>query len=80
MIADEIQCGLGRTGRHFAYQGHAGAPDMVIVAKALGGGLPLGALMAKESFAEAFSPGLHGSTFGGGPLACAVALEFLSII
>ncbi len=80
LIADEIQCGLGRTGRPFAYQQHIGLPDMVVVAKPLGGGLPLGAILAKGSFAEAFSPGLHGSTFGGGPLACAVALEFLDII
>lgn len=80
LIADEIQCGLGRTGRHFGYQRHIGLPDIVVVAKALAGGLPLGAMLAQESFAEAFSPGLHGSTFGGGPLACAMALEFLSIV
>jgi len=80
LIADEIQSGLGRTGRPFAYQRHAGLPDIVVIAKPLAGGLPLGAILAHESFAESFSPGLHGSTFGGGPLACAVALEFLSII
>ncbi len=80
LIADEIQCGLGRTGRPFAYQRHAAAPDIVVVAKALAGGLPLGAILAKESFAEAFAPGLHGSTFGGGPLACATALEFLNTV
>lgn len=89
LIADEIQCGLGRTGRYFAYQrfGAPGSaalpdmlPDMVVVAKPLGGGLPLGALLARESFASAFSPGLHGSTFGGGPLVCAVALEFLRVL
>jgi acetylornithine/N-succinyldiaminopimelate aminotransferase len=80
LIADEIQCGLGRTGVPFAYQRHAGLPDMVIVAKPLGGGLPLGAILAKEDFAEAFAPGLHGTTFGGGPLACAVALEFLNVV
>jgi acetylornithine aminotransferase/acetylornithine/N-succinyldiaminopimelate aminotransferase len=80
LIADEIQCGLGRTGRWFAYQRHKGLPDMVLVAKPLAGGLPLGALMANEGFAEAFSPGLHGTTFGGGPLACAVALEFLTVL
>jgi acetylornithine/N-succinyldiaminopimelate aminotransferase len=80
LIADEIQCGLGRTGRAFAYQRHAAAPDIVVVAKALAGGLPLGAILAKESFAEAFAPGLHGSTFGGGPLACATALEFLNTV
>jgi acetylornithine/N-succinyldiaminopimelate aminotransferase len=80
LIADEIQSGLGRTGRAFAYQRHTGLPDVVVIAKALAGGLPLGAILARESFAEGFSPGLHGSTFGGGPLACAVALEFLSTI
>jgi acetylornithine/N-succinyldiaminopimelate aminotransferase len=80
LIADEIQCGLGRTGRPFAYQRHIGLPDIVVVAKPLAGGLPLGAIMAQESFAEAFSPGLHGSTFGGGPLTCAMALEFLEIL
>jgi predicted acetylornithine/succinylornithine family transaminase len=80
LIADEIQSGLGRTGRPFAYQRHAGLPDIAVVAKPLAGGLPLGAILARETFAESFSPGLHGSTFGGGPLACAVALEFLSTI
>jgi acetylornithine/N-succinyldiaminopimelate aminotransferase len=80
LIADEIQSGLGRTGRAFAYQKHVGLPDIVIIAKPLAAGLPLGAILAKESIAGAISPGLHGSTFGGGPLACATALEFLSII
>ncbi len=80
LMADEIQSGLGRTGRPFGYQRHAGLPDIVVIAKPLAGGLPLGAILARESFAESFSPGLHGSTFGGGPLACAVALEFLSVI
>lgn len=80
LIADEIQSGLGRTGRYFASQRFAELPDIVVVAKPLGGGLPLGAVLARESFASAFSPGLHGSTFGGGPLACAVALEFLRTV
>jgi predicted acetylornithine/succinylornithine family transaminase len=80
LIADEIQSGLGRTGRAFAYQRHKGLPDIVVIAKPLAGGLPLGAIVARESLAESFSPGLHGSTFGGGPLACAVALEFLSVV
>ena len=80
LIADEIQCGLGRTGRYFAYQRFPHLPDIVVVAKPLGGGLPLGAVLARESFASAFSPGLHGTTFGGGPLACAVALEFLRTV
>ncbi len=80
LIADEIQCGLGRTGRHFAYQKFGLPPDIAVVAKPLAGGLPLGAILASEKFAAAFTPGIHGTTFGGGPLACAVALEFLSIV
>lgn len=80
LIADEIQCGLGRTGRKFAYQKFEGAPDIVTVAKPLAGGLPLGAVISNEKFAEAFTPGIHGTTFGGGPLVCAVALEFLNTV
>jgi acetylornithine/N-succinyldiaminopimelate aminotransferase len=80
LIADEIQCGLGRTGRHFAYHAHGSLPDIVTVAKPLAGGLPLGAFIANEKFASAFTPGMHGTTFGGGPLVCAAALEFLSVV
>jgi predicted acetylornithine/succinylornithine family transaminase len=80
MIADEIQCGMGRTGRKFAYQKFAAKPDIVTVAKPLAGGLPLGAFIANEKFAAAFTPGLHGTTFGGGPFVCAVALEFLKTL
>ena len=80
LIADEIQSGLGRTGRKFAYQKFASMPDIVTVAKPLAGGLPLGAFIASEKFASALSPGMHGSTFGGGPLVCATALEFLTIV
>ncbi len=80
IIADEIQCGLGRTGRYFAYQRLPGQPDIVVVAKPLAGGLPLGAILAREEFAAGFSPGLHGTTFGGGPLVCATALEFLATV
>jgi len=80
LVADEIQSGLGRTGRAFAYQKYSGAPDIVTLAKPLAGGLPLGAMLASEEFASAFKPGMHGSTFGGGPLVCAVALEFLNVI
>jgi acetylornithine/N-succinyldiaminopimelate aminotransferase len=84
LIADEIQCGLFRTGRPFAYQKFTASrellPDIVTVAKPIAGGLPLGAFLAREEFAQAFTPGVHGTTFGGGPLVCAVALEVLSII
>lgn len=80
LIADEIQCGLGRTGRYFAYQKFRSMPDIVLVAKPLAAGLPLGAVLTSESVAQRISPGLHGTTFGGGPLACAAALEFLNIV
>jgi acetylornithine aminotransferase/acetylornithine/N-succinyldiaminopimelate aminotransferase len=80
LIADEIQCGLGRTGRWFAYQQYGIQPDLVTMAKPLAGGLPLGALLATEDVAACIHPGMHGTTFGGGPLACAVALQLLHII
>jgi acetylornithine aminotransferase/acetylornithine/N-succinyldiaminopimelate aminotransferase len=80
LIADEIQCGLGRTGRYFAYQRFSSKPDITVVAKPLAGGLPLGAILTTEAIASRVSPGMHGTTFGGGPLACATALEFLSTI
>jgi acetylornithine/N-succinyldiaminopimelate aminotransferase len=80
LIADEIQCGLGRTGRYFAYQQFESLPDITVVAKPLAAGLPLGAIIANEKFAAAFTPGMHGTTFGGGPLVCAAALEFLTIV
>jgi len=80
LVADEIQCGLGRTGRKFAYQKFDLMPDVVTIAKPLAGGLPLGAFVASERFAAAFTPGMHGTTFGGGPMVCAAALEFLSIV
>jgi len=80
LIADEIQCGLGRTGRYFGYQKFVAKPDIVVIAKPLAAGLPLGAILASSTVAERISPGLHGSTFGGGPLVCATALEFLNIV
>ncbi len=80
LIADEIQCGLGRTGRYFAYQHYGVLPDIVTVAKPLAAGLPLGAILAREHVAGALKPGLHGTTFGGGPLACAVAVAFLDTL
>jgi acetylornithine aminotransferase/acetylornithine/N-succinyldiaminopimelate aminotransferase len=80
LIADEIQCGLGRTGRYFAYQKFAAKPDIVAVAKPLAAGLPLGAILTSEAVAARVSPGVHGTTFGGGPMICAVALEFLKIL
>jgi acetylornithine/N-succinyldiaminopimelate aminotransferase len=80
LIADEIQCGLGRTGRQFAYQKFASKPDIAVVAKPLAAGLPLAAIITSQAVASRISPGLHGTTFGGGPLACATALEFLKTI
>ena len=77
LVLDEIQCGLGRTGRHFAYQHYGVLPDVVTIAKPLAGGLPLGAILTTERVAKCIHPGMHGTTFGGGPLACAVAIEFL---
>jgi acetylornithine/N-succinyldiaminopimelate aminotransferase len=79
LVLDEIQSGLGRTGRHFAYQHYGVKPDVVTVAKPLASGLPLGAILTTERVARCMHPGLHGTTFGGGPLACAVAIEFLRI-
>jgi acetylornithine/N-succinyldiaminopimelate aminotransferase len=80
LITDEIQCGLGRTGRYFAFQKFDSSPDIAVVAKPLAAGLPLGAIIANDKFASAFAPGAHGTTFGGGPLVCAAALEFLTIV
>jgi acetylornithine/N-succinyldiaminopimelate aminotransferase len=80
LIFDEIQCGLGRTGTIFAFQTFGVTPDIVAIAKPIAAGLPLGAFIAKKEFATAIAPGQHGTTFGGGPLACRVALEFLAIV
>ena len=80
LIADEIQSGMGRTGKWFAYQHYGIRPDLVTVAKPIAGGLPLGALLASEKVSACIHPGMHGTTFGGGPLACAVALQLMTII
>ena len=80
LISDEIQCGLGRTGVAFEFKRYRLKPDVVLVAKSLAAGLPLGAIIAREGVAEAFSAGVHGTTFGGGPLQCRLALKVLEII
>ena len=80
LILDEIQCGLGRTGKMFAYQHYGIVPDVATVAKPLAAGLPLGAVLTTHEVAAAFKPGMHGTTFGGGPLACAAAIAFLDIL
>jgi acetylornithine/N-succinyldiaminopimelate aminotransferase len=77
LVLDEIQAGLGRTGKYFAYQHYGVRPDIVTIAKPLAAGLPLGAFLTTDRVARAMHPGLHGTTFGGGPLASAVAIEFL---
>ncbi len=80
LIADEIQCGFGRTGTWFAYQQFGILPDVTTIAKPLAGGLPIGAMLANERAAAAFAPGMHGTTFGGNPLACAVAIAVVDEI
>lgn len=80
LIFDEIQCGLGRTGDLFAFQTFGVTPDIVAIAKPIAAGIPLGAFIAREPYASAISPGQHGTTFGGGPLACRVALEYFAIV
>jgi acetylornithine/N-succinyldiaminopimelate aminotransferase len=79
LIFDEIQCGLGRTGRFLAFEHHGVEPDIFTLAKGLAGGVPIGAFLAKEA-CSVFEPGDHGSTFGGGPLACAAGVATVSTI
>ncbi|WP_448320213.1 acetylornithine transaminase [Streptomyces sp. CO7] len=81
LVLDEVQTGIGRTGHWFAYQAHEGVlPDVVTLAKGIGGGLPLGAVVAFGRAAELFEPGHHGTTFGGNPVACAAGLAVLDTI
>jgi acetylornithine/N-succinyldiaminopimelate aminotransferase len=80
LILDEIQCGMGRTGKYFAYQHYGIVPDLVTLAKSLAAGYPLGAILGGSRVTESLQPGEHGTTFGGGPLACRLALEVLDII
>ena len=80
LMFDEVQTGIGRTGKLFAYQHYPIQPDLISIAKALGGGFPIGAILVKEQFSSGFAIGSHGTTFGGNPLACAVALSVLNII
>lgn len=80
LLVDEVQCGIGRTGRFYAFE-HAGVvPDAIAMAKGLGGGFPIGSMWVKERFADLFHPGNHGTTFGGTPLACAAALAVIDVI
>jgi acetylornithine aminotransferase/acetylornithine/N-succinyldiaminopimelate aminotransferase len=80
LIVDEIQAGMGRTGKWCAYQHYGIQPDITTVAKPIAGGIPLGAVLCTEEVARAFHPGMHGTTFGGGPLACAVAIAVIDAI
>lgn len=78
LIFDEVQCGVGRSGKLFAYQKYGVVPDVICMAKALGGGFPIGAVLAKEKAASAFVPGDHGNTFGGNPMGTAIGLCILN--
>ncbi|MDE3104849.1 MAG: aspartate aminotransferase family protein [Acidobacteriota bacterium] len=80
LLADEIQSGVGRTGKWFAYQHFGIQPDVTTLAKPIAGGIPMGAMLCTEEVAQAMSPGLHGTTFGGGPLACAAAIAVIDTI
>ena len=80
LIADEIQCGVGRTGKWLAYQHYGILPDVTTIAKPIAGGIPMGAMLCTEEAAKAFTPGMHGTTFGGGPLACAAAIAVIDAI
>jgi len=80
LIIDEVQTGIGRTGRRYAYEHFGLDPDIVTLAKGLGNGFPIGAMLGKRKLAEAFGPGSHGTTFGGNPLASAVSQSVLNII
>jgi acetylornithine/N-succinyldiaminopimelate aminotransferase len=80
LLVDEVQCGIGRTGRFFAFERAGILPDAIGMAKGLGGGFPIGAVWIRENAADYFQPGSHGTTFGGTPLACAAALAVLQII
>jgi acetylornithine aminotransferase len=79
-ILDEVQTGIGRTGRLFGYEHYGIEPDIMALAKGLGSGLPIGALLAKDSVARAFTPGSHAATFGGNPLVCAAAIATLEVL
>lgn len=80
MILDEVQCGMGRSGKYFAYQHYDIEPDIMTLAKALGGGVAIGAMTAKKEIAKSLIPGSHASTFGGNPLACAAGVAVFETI
>ncbi len=80
LILDEVQTGMGRTGKLFAYEHYGITPDIMTLAKGLGGGVPIGAMLATNKVAAAFEPGTHGSTFGGNPLACSAAVATIDVL
>ncbi len=80
LIYDEVQCGMGRTGKLFAYEHYGVEPDIMTLAKSLGGGIPIGAMLAKDNVADSFSPGTHASTFGGNPLACSAGIAVMNTL
>jgi acetylornithine/N-succinyldiaminopimelate aminotransferase len=80
LVFDEIQCGMGRTGRLFAFEHFGVVPDVVCIAKPMAAGFPMGAFLSKDWLAQHITPGRHGTTFGGGPLACRIALEYLAVL
>ena len=80
LVLDEVQTGMGRTGKLFAYEHYGITPDIMTLAKGLGGGVPIGAMLATDKIAAAFEPGTHGSTFGGNPLACSAALATIDVL
>ena len=80
LILDEVQTGMGRTGKLFAYENYGMTPDIMTLAKGLAGGFPIGAMLAADKVAAAFEPGTHGSTFGGNPLACNAALATIDVL
>jgi acetylornithine aminotransferase/acetylornithine/N-succinyldiaminopimelate aminotransferase len=80
LLADEIQCGFGRTGKWFAYQHYGILPDVTTLAKPMANGIPMGAMLCTNNAAQAITPGMHGTTFGGSPLACAVAIAVIDTI
>lgn len=80
LIFDEVQTGIGRTGELFAYENYGVIPDIMTLAKSLGGGVPIGAMLAKEDIMKSFTPGTHAATFGGNPLACTAGIATLKVI
>ena len=80
LMLDEVQCGIGRSGKWFAFQNSEIVPDVITLAKSLGSGVPIGACIAGDVAGDIFKPGSHASTFGGNPLACTAAITTLDII